>query len=260
MIAKLKLINFRRMKIVLSSFFVITKQFINFRSIPIIIVSFNQLEYLKQLIDFLIKHNYNNIIIIDNNSSYPPLLDYFTTIEKRVTIHRLTENYGHLVFWKKEELFQKYAKGFYVVTDPDVVPIDECPADFLKYFKKILKQNRSITKVGFSLKIDNLPITNLNRDKVNQWESQFWKRQLHDGNYDAAIDTTFAIYRPLYRFKNSSFFKSIRTNLPYQSIHGGWYLDNKNLTEEQKFYFATTNQSSSWRLDVNGNTLSDLYN
>ena len=131
----------------------------NYKSIPIIIISFNQLYYLKQLIEFLKKSNYNNIVVIDNNSTYEPLLEYFDDIESEVTIHRLNQNHGHLVFWKNKELFEKYSKGYYAITDADINPIPECPEDFLLYFKKILDKVFEITKVGFSLKIDDIPNT-----------------------------------------------------------------------------------------------------
>lgn len=43
------------------------------KSIPVIIINFNQLFYLKQLVDFLIRREFKNIIIIDNASTYQPL-------------------------------------------------------------------------------------------------------------------------------------------------------------------------------------------
>lgn len=227
-------------------------QLINYKSIPIIIISFNQLFYLKELIGFLKKNNYLNIIIIDNNSTYKPLLDYFDTIESTVTLHRLNENLGHLVFWKNKMLFERYSKGYYVVTDADIVPISECPDDFVLRFKKILDKNFHLTKVGFSLKIDDIPETNPNKQKVIDWESQFWINKTYEGNYIAPIDTTFALYRPNYVYNDLYFYKAFRTDSPYQASHGGWYLDFKNLTEEQVYYFATCNDSSSWSLSEKG--------
>ncbi|OGS71079.1 MAG: hypothetical protein A3F91_02100 [Flavobacteria bacterium RIFCSPLOWO2_12_FULL_35_11] len=236
-------------------------QNLNYKSIPIIIISFNQLFYLKQMINFLKKHKYKNIIIIDNNSTYQPLLDYFDTIESTVTIHKLNENLGHLVFWKNKELFKKYSNGYYVITDPDIVPVENCPTDFVLHFKKILDRNDKIIKVGFSLKIDNIPESNPNRHKVIEWEQQFWKNKTIDGNYIADIDTTFALYKPKYEYKEQVFYKAIRTDKPYEAKHGGWYLDVKNLTEEQKFYFATCNESSSWSIDKEGDIKNKiLYN
>lgn len=224
----------------------------DYKSIPIIIISFNQLFYLNQLIDFLKQHNYTNIVIIDNNSTYSPLIDYFDKIETQVTIHRLKVNHGHLVFWKEKELFNLYSKGYYVITDADINPIAECPEDFLKEFKRILDKHTKITKAGFSLKIDNIPENNLNKEKILKWEAKFWRKKNIEGNFIAGIDTTFALYRPNYYHKEYGFLRAIRTNYPYTAKHGGWYIDNNNLTNEQKFYFENCNASSTWRIDEKG--------
>jgi hypothetical protein len=224
-------------------------QSLNYKSIPIIIISFNQLCYLKQLVTFLQKHKYTKIVIIDNNSTYKPLLDYFETIGSSVTLHKLKENHGHLVFWKCKELYDEYSKGYYIVTDADIVPDPDCPSDFVRYFKKNLDRNPKITKVGFSLKIDDIPETNTNKQKVITWESKFRENQNKEGNYLADIDTTFALYRPDYKYKEQGFYAAIRTRKPYEAKHGGWYLDNANLTKEQELYFVTCNESSSWRLN-----------
>lgn len=254
--------TYRNIKFFYYNYFSITgiKQNFNHKNIPIIIISFNQLYYLKQLIDFLKKHNYSNIVIIDNNSSYPPLLDYFDTIETTVTLHRLNENFGHLVFWENKELFDKYSKGYYVVTDADIVPVENCPDDFMLKFKRILKRNSTITKVGFSLKTDNIPDSNLNKNKIIKWESQYWKNKNKDGDFISHLDTTFALYKPGFiNYQSKDFYFSIRTNLPYIAIHGGWYFDFGNLTPEQVFYTNTANQSASWLVDENGNLTNKLY-
>lgn len=229
------------------------------KSIPIIIISYNQLLYLKQMIDFLKNYGYNSIVIIDNKSTYEPLLEYFNEIESTVTIHRLKQNYGHLVFWKVKELFEKYSKGYYVITDADIIPIAECSEDFLGYFKKILDKDFGITKVGFSLKIDDIPDTNFNKEKILKWETRFWNQKVSDDNFNADIDTTFALYRPNYNHKTSDFYKACRTKMPYMARHGGWYIDNENLTEEQKFFFVNCNESSSWRIDEEGKINKKIY-
>ncbi|PWB21791.1 glycosyltransferase family A protein [Flavobacterium sp. HTF] len=224
----------------------------DYKTIPIIIISFNQLHYLEKLIDYLTKHNYKNIVIIDNNSTYKPLLEYFDKINSIVTIHRLKDNYGHLVFWENKGLFEKYSKGYYALTDADINPIPECPGDFLNHFKKILDKDQKITKVGFSLKVDDIPNTNLYKDRILKWESQFSKDERKDGNFAAEIDTTFALYRPGYQYDIANFYSACRTKMPFVARHGGWYIDNRNLTEEQKFFFANCNESSSWRVNEDG--------
>ncbi|MBS7231901.1 glycosyltransferase family 2 protein [Flavobacterium psychroterrae] len=238
----------------------VIKQNFDYKLIPIIIISFNQLFYLKKLINFLKVHNYKNIVIIDNNSSYQPLIKYFNEIESTVTIHRLKQNYGHLVFWKVKELFEQYSNGYYAITDADINPIEECPEDFLLYFKKVLNKNMNITKVGYSLKIDDIPDTNFNKEKIVKWESQFWRSKTNEGDFKAGIDTTFALYRPKYIHDEGSFLRGCRTNFPYSARHGGWYINNNELTDEQIFYFKSCNDSSSWRVDKNGDLINQDYN
>ena len=219
---------------------------IDIYNIPIIIISFNQLFYLKNLIDSLKQYGYKNIVIIDNASTYKPLLDYFETIRNQITLILLNENHGHQVFWKLNEINKKYVQNYYVVTDPDINPMEDCPKDFLKYFKTILDKNFKINKVGFSLYLDDIPDTNPDKNKIVLWESKFWQNKNEEGNYIASIDTTFALYKPKRFSKISIFYKAIRTQKPYTARHGGWYVDPENLTNEQEFYINTSNASSSW--------------
>jgi len=44
----------------------------------------------------------------------------------------------------------------YVVTDPDVVPAEGCPQDWLAYLGKILDESDS-PKAGLGLRTDNIP-------------------------------------------------------------------------------------------------------
>lgn len=231
----------------------------NYKEIPIIIISYNQVFYLKKLISFLKKRDYNKIVILDNNSTYPPLLDYFNEIESDIKIYRLSKNYGHRVFWKKKDIFDNYAKGYYVITDPDIVPVDECPHDFLEHFKYILDTNAEINKVGFSLKIDDIPETNKDKATILKWESQFWEKHTKNKNYVAKIDTTFALYRPKTIMPIwMDFFKAIRVKYPYVAKHGGWYINSKNLTKEQEYYVKTVSKSSSW-LNSNEDSKLKIY-
>lgn len=238
---------------------VVRKQLKDYKSIPILIISFNQLYYLKQLVNFLKKHKYSNIVIIDNNSSYPPLLDYFEVISKDVTVHRLKDNLGHLSFWKHNELFKQYSKGYYVVTDPDVVPIEDCPDDFLNTFRLLLDKAFDRTKVGFSLAIGDIPDFNPNKSNILAWEDHFWKYKISQNLYKAEIDTTFALYRPKYQYRRKRFTKAWRTDHPLQARHGGWYIDINNLTEEQEYYIKTANASASWLIDQKGELINTIH-
>ena len=231
----------------------------DYKSIPIIIISFNQLHYLKMLINSMFAAGYKNIVIIDNGSTYGPLLNYFDTIRDRVELFQLKENYGHRVFWIKKEMFEKYAQGYHVITDADILPDVSCPDDFVLFFKRILDKNHKTYKVGFSLKIDNIPDCNSKKKEIINWESKFWKEKDKEGNYCSDIDTTFALYRPSsFAFLKLPFFKAIRTKEPYIAVHGGWYIATSNLNDEQEYFMKTANNSSSWKINEEGNLTSSF--
>lgn len=231
----------------------------NPKSIPIIVINFNQLFYLQKLIIGLQKRGYNNLVIIDNNSTYKPLLDYYANTNSEIKIHKLEINDGHLSFWKQKDLVKKYTKGYYVITDPDIVPINDCPDDFLSTMLILLDKAYNRTKVGFSLKLDDIPKHNPQAPKIKDWEAQFWTSKIHSKAYKAEVDTTFAIYRPGYIYKKKNFTKAWRTDFPLQALHGGWYINPNNLTEEQSYYQKTANQSASWLLEKDGELKNKLH-
>ena len=108
------------------------------------------------------------------------------------------KNYGHHVLWDCG-LFDDIIKSeYYVLTDPDVLPIEECPSDYVEQFYRILEQHPEKTKVGFALKLDDLPENYKYKYDIIRFESFYWEKrmQYQFPIYDAPIDTTFALYRP----------------------------------------------------------------
>jgi len=231
-------------------------------SIPVIIINYNQLESTRNLINSLTERGFSNIVIIDNQSAYPELLEYYHSIQNQsnITLHRLNENLGHMVFWLRKDILKLYSKGYFILTDPDIMIENEVPNDFIHIFIKLLNQHIEVRKVGFSLKIDDIPDYYPNKEKVINWEKQFWKKQIDGGHYLAKIDTTFALYRPAFIYDSNGFESAIRTKLPYVAKHLGWYIDYSDLSKEQKFYFETANSSSSWLSDEKGNLISNRAN
>lgn len=227
--------------------------------IPVVIISFNQLNYLKKLVDGLLQYGYKTIVILDNNSTFPPLLEYFKTLDSKVTLHKLDKNLGHLAFWQSPNIFRKYGRGYYIVTDPDVVPIESCPEDFVSTLRRLLDKAYDRTKVGLSLKLDDIPDSNPNKKAIMKWEARFNEVTSHPLAFKAEVDTTFAIYRPGYTYKLKNFTKAWRTKAPLQARHGGWYLDINRLTEEQRFYMQTANQSASWQMNEKGELVNTIH-
>lgn len=230
-------------------------------SIPVIIINYNQLFYLQQLVDFLLERNFKNIIIIDNKSDYPPLLDYYKIMEKKITIEHMSENFGFDVFMKNKELQRKYAKGYFFLTDSDIVPNKNLPHNFSDIMLNLLdKYYNNITKIGFALEINDIPEYYPLREKVQKWEKKHWSNEVEKDIYKSPIDTTFALYKPNFVYKErNQFLKALRMGGAFTAKHGGWYLNTKELTHEQLHYLKTTNESSSWRIDEKGNHLSTEY-
>src|SRR5665213_132298 len=99
---------------------------VDYKNIPVIINIRNRFTYLIFLITWLEKAGMKNIIILDNESTFPALLEYYSTTKHRIV--KLGNNLGHLALWKSD-LYKEIENKFYVYTDPDVVPVDECPVD-----------------------------------------------------------------------------------------------------------------------------------
>ncbi|MCT2407872.1 glycosyltransferase [Chryseobacterium antibioticum] len=234
---------------------VLRSQYFEPKKIPIIIINYNQLFYLKQQIDFYLKRGFKNIIVIDNQSTYPPLLEYYKEIKDKITIEYQKENAGHLVFFKSPVLQKKYSKGYYIVTDADIIPNDQLPEKFMRILiNKLFKYSGRITKIGFALRLDDIPESYPLKRNVLNWESQFWQKEAEKDMFFADIDTTFALYTPNYIPDTSKriFMNAIRMAADFTCTHGGWYLDINNLSDEQKFYINTSSNSNSWKVDEKG--------
>ncbi len=202
------------------------------KGIPIIINNRNRYTYLLTLISWLEKNGYTNIYIIDNDSTYPKLLDYYSKI--KYTIFRLKTNVGNYSLWKTE-IYKQFINDYYIYTDPDVIPVEECPDNFIEVFFNILKKYPQIEKVGFGLKIDDLPDYFSDKQKVIEWEKKFWEKPVKNELYDAEIDTTFALYRP---YTNMGIWvpKSYRTGGKLVARHLPWYENTLNPTDENVYY------------------------
>jgi glycosyltransferase involved in cell wall biosynthesis len=219
-------------------------QITDYKKIPIIINNFNRLDSLKKLLESLENRGYTNIFIIDNLSTYPPLLEYYNTC--RYTVFRLEQNIGMTALWRSG-IYKKFKNDFFVYTDSDIVPIDECPDDFLLFFLKTLKKYKLAQKVGFSLKIDDLPDCYAMKEDVIFWEKHFFERRRDEFLFWAPIDTTFALYRPRGKRKHANYnIEMYRTAFPYMARHIPWYIDSENPDEENLYYMQQTLIKTSW--------------
>ena len=223
------------------------------KNIPIFLISYNRLSYIKNSVSWLEKKGYFNINIIDNSSTYPPLLEYYKTLKYRVFF--MEKNLGHMVFWK-DERFKEFRKNFYVVSDPDLLPVEDCPDDFLQRFLDVYKKYPFVKKVGFSLKTDDLPDASIFAKEAKEWEEKYYKLYLKkDYVYYAGIDTTFALYAPDCLSESVPFLRAFRTAFPYQVRHLPWYKSENDITEEDIYY--SNHKTNGWWNPVVGKSTPD---
>lgn len=222
-----------------------TKQ--SWQSIPVFVICRDRLSPLLELIAWLETIGIQKIILIDNDSIYPPLLDYYQKCNYQII--RTRSNIGHTVPWTGGIIKSLVGSDFYIVTDPDVIPVDECPNDVITHLLDLHLKHFMYQKVGLSLKIDDLPNHYSLRESVINWEQQFWKNPVENDVYEAGVDTTFAIYKP-YTF-SYILHPSLRAGGLYTARHLPWYIDSNSLNKEELFYRDRVNSKiTSWNVDT----------
>lgn len=210
---------------------------------PIFINCRDRLTTTVQLVNWLESVGQENIYLVDNDSTYEPLLEWYKKTNHKVIY--LKTNGGHIAPWSYG-IVEQYAKdSFYIVSDPDVLPTEDCPNDAIDYFKDLLDKYKDRTKCGFGIKIDDIPNHFKYKDQVIKHESQYndWFGPEQKILF-APIDTTFALYRP---GASADISLSIRTTSPYLCRHLPWYVDSLSPGEEESFYVDNAdNTINSW--------------
>lgn len=214
---------------------------------PVFIPIRDRVEPLLLLIEWLELAQSTEIWLIDNASTYPPMLELLASTPHHVV--RTGMNLGHRSPWLTGTV-QRVSRGRpFVVSDPDIVPDASCPLDAVDHFATILERHPDLHKVGFGLRIDDLPDHYPLASHVRSWEAQFWEKEIEPGLFSAPIDTTFALYRPLQGRHDVE--RAARTGFPYVAAHIPWYSDPHNLSEDEIYYRKCADPTiSNWNRDV----------
>lgn len=202
----------------------------------VLIIVFNRLIYPVKTAEWVALRGCEPVFI-DNNSDYPPLLEYYKTTPYQVL--RLKSNYGHTVLWQYPVLDKLGIKGRFIYTDPDL-DLSGVPGDFVAVMNAGLDKY-PVDKCGLSLEINDLPDTEEGIYIKNGPEKPMWEDPLDDMYFRAITDTTFAMYRyPIGEYSHSA----IRINRPYTCRHLPWYYtDMNNLPEDEQYYYRSANKS-----------------
>ena len=224
------------------------------KNIPIVILNRDRLIPLIEQVDFLRSRGYNNIVIIDNQSTYPPLLEWYQISGVDVFYNNITENSCHAfrdLVAIGHSKFKQIISDWYVFNDSDIIPIDSAPKDFIEDLIGYAKKHGK-SKVGMSIKIDDIDLNYPLNAWVHSYESGYWTNAIVDEDvelYPHPIDTTFSVHSPGTIPTWSS--DTLRAGVPYIVKHAPFYYDPNNLPEDEKYYLSHMNrQSSNWSSKV----------
>lgn len=217
--------------------------FPDWQDVPIFINARDRLGVMKKLIDWLLDAGYRNLIILDNDSTYLSLLEYYSELERdsRIKIIRLGKNLGYKALWLSGVLEDLKIATPYVYTDPDILPIESCPKNFVQTLMKILDANHEIRKVGLGLVYDDINF--FDKVRIQKQEAHYYSgSRVGENIYFVQVDTTFALYSNV-RHYNLRF--SLRTTGNLCARHLPWYFDYDDLPADEKYYMAHADNSST---------------
>lgn len=226
----------------------------------IFIMNWNWLEWTKQQADFFASCGHN-VIIVDNNSTYPPLLEWYKTCPYHIvhTGKAKLSTYNRFV-WEMRLPDIYTNDNYYAVTDSDL-GFEGVPKDFAQVLTDDIERSKGILKSGLALSINDLP-SNAYANRYRESEKNNFNNQDKYGFYDIPVDTTFAVYSkdrckniadmwkapgdsvPDSFLDNRYFYRSHRSPAPYIVKHLPWYMDINNLTDEQKYHISVTRHGS----------------
>ena len=227
------------------------------RSLPVFINSFNQPHYLRDLIANLSSHGFSNLWILDNDSTYPPLLGYYAELtaapaaSPRVLYY--PGNFGPRHF-HLSGLYRSVWPYPHFFTDPDL--LFTTVADTFATTLLDLSIRYRVAKVGAALTLPPLesmtpvkrgyPETDWKPVSVLEWEKQFWANEIEEEVYGVSIDTTFHLFNPEF-FNPDLFLQGIRVARPgYQAKHRPWFIDDLPPNDELAFYRTSRVGHGDW--------------
>jgi len=218
-------------------------------NIPVVINNRNRVTYLRALIEWLIENGMNRIYVLDNGSDFPPLLKYYAELDRsRVEILKLGRNVGSYSLWSTGH-HKRFWKSYYIYSDSDVVPSEGFGLEGIRFLLLALRKHKSLGKIGFGIRIDDLPEHFAQKEHMKKIESKYHSQKIGDKIFHAAVDTTFALYAPFH--KGGPELNAGRTDHPFVVRHLPWYIDSNRKSDEEKYFEShATTYSSMYMTNV----------
>lgn len=196
---------------------------------PIYITNMNRLTSLKKMVEDLFRLNGNaRINIIDNASTYPPLLDWYNDVKNDIIIHRHSQNKGCWSFFYSG-YWNACKDDFYIYSDADLELNPNMPSNWqeilMEYHKKY---NR---KASLVLRLDDIPESDL-KNKIRIHQQVCWGKTEEENVWHGVTDMTFSFDAKKAGYR----YESVRIGGDFACRHIPWYLDFDNLPDEERYY------------------------
>ena len=213
----------------------------------IVIQNFNRLASMQRLINWLkTADEVSHIVIFDNASDYPPLLDWYASGAGGCEVVRSEKNGGHLGV---QTYLTTLPEEPIAVTDPDLYPLPECPRDLIPKCLNALSKIPQINKAGPGLDLSNIPRHYPFADMVIAHERKQLGKTVIPGIRLSRIDTTFAVYRVPAGFGNWRD-NAVRFDWPYHMEHPDWHINPSDMDAEYAHYLSTSSSSGSYAMKL----------
>lgn len=209
------------------------------KNIPIFINNKENLTDTKGLVEDLLQRGYTNIQIMDNDSDYPPLLEWYADCP--VKVHKFP-NYGDKCFWNSGLVNDYYKNPYLVHSTSDIRLNPKTPDNFIEIMIEKLEKYPSFPKIGLALALD-FPEESEYQIWSKDWEQQFWVKKIEEDLYDAHVDTTFNVFRP-----GPHTYQAMRIAGDFTARHMTWYINfNKPLPDQEQYYLNKANDESFYK-------------
>ena len=214
-------------------------------TVPLYIPTFNNPTYTRNFLNQVDGLNFSQIIILDNKSTYQPMIDLLAQIDSKYEVIRLEENYGPHYILRNPEYY-KTLPDIFSLSDPDVEFPKNISGNFQEEMIKIGIKYR-FGKVWFAIEVPSENeflelVVNLDGKlrNMHEWEQQFWQNEIDkttsgDPIFQTTLDTQFAIYNKEF-FNPEERYKALRIGGKYTSKHLGFYKESIVPKEESDFY------------------------
>lgn len=225
------------------------------RGIPVVINSYNQPGYLRNLVTCLRNNDFENLVIVDNASDDIQTQNVLCDLEKdHVTVIRYGANHGPRHF-HQSGMYEFLGRGYHFFSDPDI----NFPSFADNFVERMisLSEKYHCWKVGSALEIPSVDAIRTDLEfyspgeqrsyGIAEWEQRFWTDSVEDQVYRAAIDTTWHLFNPQWYPGHDYFayFAGLRVAGPgYTAQHLPWYRHDPLGNEK---YSLSKSQWNTWK-------------